>query len=186
MTVTVRPATPADVAGMSRVFVDTFRAAHAGQVPEALLLERTYDTSARGWERSLREPDPGQHLLVAVDVSGDVVGLALGGAARPWPADDAARTGRPTGECQALYVDVAHHHGGVGRALLAALAASLVADGVRRLLVAVLAVNEPARAFYEAVGGVLLGERVVDDSGVALEEVVYVWDDVPALASSTA
>jgi hypothetical protein len=33
------------------------------------------------------------------------------------------------------------------------------------MLVGVLAANEPARAFYERVGGVLLGERDVDDSG---------------------
>lgn len=57
--VTVRPATLDDVAEMSRVFVDTFHAAHRGQIPEALVLERTYETSrpdGGGRWRSMRRP----------------------------------------------------------------------------------------------------------------------------------
>ena len=183
--VTVRAATLDDVAGMSRVFVDTFRTAHRGQIPEALVLERTYETSASGWERALRKiAETGAHgesIWVAVDGDGRIVGLAMGGPPKPWAADDPIRLHHPTGECYALYVDVPHQRGGVGRALLAGLAGFLAAHGVRRLLVGVLAVNEPARVFYERVGGVLLGEREFDDSGVLLDEVVYVWDDLACL-----
>ena len=185
--VTVRPATLDDVAEMSRVFVDTFHAAHRGQIPEALVLERTYETSAAGWRRSLEElaasDRPRECVLVAADRTGGIVGLAMGGPARPWAADDSRRARRPTGECYLLYVDVARQHGGVGRALLNELATFLVSLGMRRMLVAVLAVNEPARRFYESVGGVLLGERDFFDSGVRLDEVVYVWEDVTCLLS---
>ena len=183
--VTVRAATLGDVTGMARVFVDTFRSAHHGQVPEDLLLERTYETSARGWDRTLREigatDDPDEHVLVAVDRAGEIVGVAMGGPARPWAADDSSRVRCPTGECYALYVDVGRQRNGVGRALLTALAAFLGTHGVRRLLVGVLAANQPARAFYERAGGVLLGGREVDDSGELLDEVVYVWDDLTSL-----
>ncbi|GAA2760851.1 hypothetical protein [Actinopolymorpha rutila] len=51
----VRAATVADVPAMARVFVDTFRTAHRGQIPEHLLLKRTYESSAQGWDQTLRE-----------------------------------------------------------------------------------------------------------------------------------
>jgi GNAT superfamily N-acetyltransferase len=180
--VTIRAATLDDVAEMGRVFVDTFRTAHRNQLPEALLLERTYETSERGWERTLRElaacerPDEG--VWVAADEGGAIVGVAMGGPPKPWPADDLARSQRPTGECYALYVDVPRQGGGIGRALLAQLASFLLARGIRRLLVGVIAANDPARAFYESVGGVLLERRDSEDSGVLLDEVVYVWEDM--------
>src|SRR5206468_2651624 len=43
----------------------------------------------------------------------------------------------------------------------------------------VLAANAPARRFYEAAGGRWLGQRVFEDDGVALDEGVYVWDELP-------
>jgi GNAT superfamily N-acetyltransferase len=180
--VTIRAAMLDDVAEMSRVFVDTFRTAHRNQLPEPLLLERTYETSARGWERALRElaacDSPDEGIWVAAADGGAIVGVAMGGPPKPWPADDLARSERPTGECYALYIDVSRQGGGIGRALLAQLGTFLLARGIRRLLVGVLAVNYPARAFYESVGGVLLGGRASEDSGVLLDEVVYVWEDV--------
>lgn len=183
--VAVRPATLDDVTEMSRVFVDTFHAAHRGQIPEALVLERTYETSAAGWRQTLEEQAASdrrnERVLIAVDGAGEIVGLAMGGPARPWAADDSIRARQPTGECYLLYVDVSRQRGGVGRALLAELATFLVAQGRRRMLVAVLAVNEPARQFYERLGGVLLGERDFFDSGVRLDEVVYVWEDATDL-----
>ena len=185
MEVMVRAATLDDVGEMARVFVDTFRAAHRGQIPEALLLERTYETSARGWSRTLQEharlEEPDERIWVAVDGAGRIVGLAMGGPPKPWPADDSIRAQHPTGECYVLYVGVSRQRRGVGRALLVELAAFLVSHGIQRMLVGVLAVNEPARKFYERVGGVLLGNRDFDDSGVLLDEVVYVWDDLPSL-----
>jgi ribosomal protein S18 acetylase RimI-like enzyme len=181
----VRPATLDDVPEMSRVFVDTFRTAHRDHVPEHLLLERTYETSARGWTRALKEiadtDDPEEHVAVAVDGSGRVVGLGMVGPPKPWDADDPMRRRRPTGECYALYVDVSRQRSGAGVRLLAALAAFMASRGVQRLLVGVLAVNAPGRAFYEAVGGVAVGERTFDDSGVLLDEVVYGWDDLTDL-----
>ena len=177
--VTVRGATPDDVPQMSRVFVDTFRAAHRDTLPEALLLDRTYETSARGWARTLQEiatsEQPDEHVLVAVEGS-TVVGMTMGGPARPWPPDDPVRARRPTAECYLLYVDVPRQGRQVGRALLTELARVLASDGARRMLVGVLASNVPARAFYERLGGELVGERELEDVGVLLREVVYAFD----------
>lgn len=179
---TVRPATVADAPAMGRVFVDTYRVAHRGQVPEELLLDRTYETSSRGWARTLQEIEssevPGEAVLIAVDADGEVVGLTMGGPARPWPEDEDARDRRTTGECYALYVDLARQGDGIGRALLGALAAWLRERGTSRLVVGVLVANTAARGFYEAVGGVRLGTRDYEEEGLTFPEAVYVWDDL--------
>ena len=179
---TVRRATVADAPGMARVFVDTYRVAHRGQVPEELLLDRTYETSERGWARTLGEIEasdaPEEMVMVAVDADGDVIGLAMGGPARPWPEDDVVRAARATGECYALYVDLERQGSGAGRALLGALGAWLVSQGMPRLVVGVLVANTAARGFYEAVGGVRLGTRDYVEEGMSFPEAVYVWDDV--------
>ena len=64
---------------------------------------------------------------------------------------------------------------GVGRALMEALFARLGADGYRRGMLWVLAMN-PSRFFYEAMGGKrlgTLGERV---AGAEVEEWAYGWE----------
>lgn len=181
--VTVRPARPDDAPAMARAFVDAFHTGHRGQIPDWLIETRTYAVSERGWRRNFAElaevSDPADCLFVAEDPHAGVVGVAMGGPAKPWPADDAARAARPTGELYALYVHPDHARRGHGRALLATAAAWLAARGRSRLLVGVLAANAPARRFYEAAGGRLLGQRVFEDEGVPFDEAVYLWDDPP-------
>ena len=181
--VTVRPARPDDAPAMARVFVDYFHAGHRGQIPDWLIETRTYAASERGWRRNLDEldddPHPDRCLFLAEDPDGRVVGVTMGGPPKAWPADDAAGDARPTGELYALYVDPGRWRRGVGRALFDATAAWLAARGRRRLVAGVLAANAPARRFYEAAGGRWLGERVFEDEGVALDEAVYVWDELP-------
>jgi ribosomal protein S18 acetylase RimI-like enzyme len=166
---------------MARAFVDAYHAGHRGQMPEWLIETRTYATSERGWRRTLDEladdPEPERCVLVA-ESAGAIAGVAMGGPPKAWAEDDEARAARPTGELYALYVDPWHWRRGAGRALLEAAAAWLAARGRRRFLVGVLAANEPARRFYEMVGGRLLGYRPTEDEGVVLEEAVYAWDDV--------
>jgi GNAT superfamily N-acetyltransferase len=178
----VRPARLDDAPAMARVFVDSFHTAHRGQMPDWLIETRTYAASERGWRRNLAEladdAEPDRCLFVAEAAGGEVVGVAMGGPPKPWPADDAARRAA-TGELYALYVHPRHGRRGFGRALFDATAAWLAARGRRRLLAGALAANAPARRFYEAAGGRLLGLRVVDDEGVSLDEAVYVWDEPP-------
>ena len=48
------------------------------------------------------------------------------------------------------------------------------------LQIGCLAANTPARGFYEAIGGRLVSERLFDEDGVMLPEVVYEWADIQA------
>lgn len=125
--------------------------------------------------------EPQEYVCVAEETAGGIVGIAMGGPPKDWPFDDANRAIRPTGECYSLYVAKNRQRNGIGRALVTDLAGFLVSRGRGRLAIGVLTVNTPARTFYERIGGTLLGERTFDDSGVLLDEVVYVWDDAACL-----
>jgi GNAT superfamily N-acetyltransferase len=59
-----------------------------------------------------------------------------------------------------LFVRPAHRRGGVGRALLAAVAAHVRDDGAQRLEWAALDWNEPALRFYRGLGAATMGEWV--------------------------
>jgi GNAT superfamily N-acetyltransferase len=59
-----------------------------------------------------------------------------------------------------LFVRPAHRRGGVGRMLLAALAARMRARGGERLEWAALDWNEPALAFYRGLGARTMGEWI--------------------------
>lgn len=72
---------------------------------------------------------------------------------------------------------------GVGRALLRTAADRLVKFGFSTLNIAVLTTNEPARGFYEAMGGTDVGERTFDEEGQLLAERVYSWPDLRVLTT---
>jgi ribosomal protein S18 acetylase RimI-like enzyme len=81
------------------------------------------------------------------------------------------------GEIFMLYVDDAYHGQGLGRRLIEAMFAHLGAGGVTSVLIWVLGGN-PARYFYEAIGGKRIGERTGSQWGVTLREIAYGWTDI--------
>lgn len=180
----IRVARLDDAPALARVIVDTGRSAHRGQVPDELLIkqpiEEAYAESERNWVRALRDiaaaANPQERIYVAEDQSGAVVGLGMGGPAR----DD-----RPehTGEIYALYVLNGYQRHGLGRSLAQAVATHLRQLGMPALIIGCLAANAPARRFYEALGGRVIGEREFDQDGVMLPEVVYGWTDTRALVA---
>jgi ribosomal protein S18 acetylase RimI-like enzyme len=176
----IRLAREADAPAMAGVMVDTFLAAHHGQMPEAAWIKRkeewTYAVSEESWAGTLRELDEdenaGMCIYVAEDEGGDLVGLAMG-----CPAESAEKTGAVT----ALYVRESHQGRGIGRRLVQAVAAHLAQRGMPALEIGALAANAPARRFYEALGGRVVGERMFDEEGYLLPEVVYGWADTRRL-----
>jgi ribosomal protein S18 acetylase RimI-like enzyme len=179
----IRAAREEDAPAMGQVMVGTYLAAHHDQMPEEAWAKRaeewTPEASAAAWERTLREIASGVRsqdcIYVAVDDGGEIVGLAMGGPAN---AEELPQTGA----VYALYISTHHQGQGLGRRLVQAVAADLAQKGMTALQIGCLAANTPARGFYEAIGGRLVGERLFDEDGVMLSEVVYEWADISALA----
>src|SRR5262249_15118814 len=115
-------------------------------------------------------------IYAAVDDGSAIVGLAMGGPAN-------AQELPQTGAVYALYISTSHQGQGLGRRLVQAVAADLAQKGMAALRISCLAANTPARGFYEAIGGRLVDERLFDEDGVMLPEVIYEWMDIQALAA---
>ena len=84
------------------------------------------------------------------------------------------------GEIYTLYLLDAYQRCGIGRRLLSASAEDMAAAGFSSMCVWVLAAN-PAREFYERLGGVELSTRDIGFAGRRLDEVCYVWPDLRRL-----
>jgi len=175
----IRTAHETDAPAMGQVMVATYLAAHRGQMPDQAWAKRaekwTSEVSANGWARTLRAIASNERsqdcIYVAVDEGGAIVGLAMGGPAN-------AGELLQTGAVYALSISTLHHGQGLGHRLVQAVAADLAQQGMTALQIGCLAVNTPARGCYAAIGGRLIGERLFDEDGVMLAEVVYAWADI--------
>lgn len=150
---------------MARVIVDTWFAAHKGQVADETFQQRRqewgYKDSEQGWRRTIPEADGvSAQVLVATD-EGQVVAVAASEVTGP----DCAEVG-------SLYVDVPYQRSGIGRRLVEATIDHYRGLGIAILHIAVLATNPPARRFYEKLGGRNACTRE-DPDGL---QIVYAWD----------
>jgi len=178
----IRAAIVDDAPALGRIMVEAWLSAHQGQMPDVAWQKRvdewTPDVSAQGWARVLVDQAVGNAqfdvLLVAEDDSGILHALVYG-----TPADDGLSGA--TAKISALYVAPDAAGRGIGAALLKAAARELAEFGFAALGVDVLTSNRPARRFYEAIGGVEIGQRTFDEEGYLLPVTVYEWSDLTAL-----
>lgn len=151
----IRSATAADVAEMLRL------------VRELADFERASDRVRATEEDLLRDGfgDRPVFQSIVADAGGRLAGFTL------FFPNYSTWEGRPGLYLEDLYVERAHRGTGLGRRLLAAVAAQAVARGYTRLDLAVLDWN-PARAFYEGLGMVekteWIGYRAEGDALSAL------------------
>lgn len=163
----LREATERDAMGVARVSVDTWRSAYQGLLPGEVLDRLSYEQREENYRRTLLEPDH-PFAFVAID-RGRVVGYAMGGPER-------TRDPIYSGELYAIYIMERYQGRGIGRRMVRLAANRLTEQNRHSLLVWVLA-NNPARGFYEGLGGKVLRGRPLDLSGTVVEEVAYGWAD---------
>ncbi len=174
--VKLRPARPADAAAIARVQVETWRAAYAGIVPDAYLVSLTESKQALQWNHTIRRAVAPETVLAAESADlpgGRIVGFGSCGRGR------GSGGGPGGGEVFTLYVEPDWQGQGIGQMLLEALLARLHGGGLNQAVVWVLSGN-PARFFYEALGGRRIAERKQRFAGVELAEAGYAWPDLGA------
>ncbi|MGD1879036.1 MAG: GNAT family N-acetyltransferase [Kiloniellaceae bacterium] len=174
--VVLRPALPRDADAIARVHVETWQSAYAGLVPADYLARMSVARSSPQWHRTAAKAEKGNDLLVA-EVEEEVIGFVSFGPNRiadlPY-----------SGEVYALYVGIDWQGQGLGRRLLATALEALAKEGHRGAMVWVLAAN-PARFFYEAMGGERAGDRMETFAGTDLEELAYGWPDLESWLAQT-
>lgn len=155
MSYTIRPATLADVNGITEVARHTWDVTYAQSVAphnRRRFLDRAYTP------RSLREAISRERVWFFVALQGETV---LGFA-------QYVRRSDGQGELVRIYVHPDHQRHGIGRGFLAIGLAEMVASGIDRCYVSAEANNAAARAFYERFGfrlhreyGHFLGDQII-------------------------
>lgn len=142
-------------------------------MPDAVLENLSAEQRTTFWREVIERADK-QSVLVATDKRGDVVGFVNDGLERE---HDPVYTA----ELYALYLLEEQQGKGYGKALMLALTRKFTEQGHHAMLLWVLSAN-PARGFYETVGGQYLKTKLIEIGGESLEEVAYGWNDLSILA----
>jgi ribosomal protein S18 acetylase RimI-like enzyme len=167
----IRSASLSDGAAIARVHVASWRSTYRGLLADDFLLSLSETGYAERWKRVIAERT--SKVYVAED-EGEVVGFSSGGRER------AGETGYE-GELYAIYVLDSAQRRGFGRELVRATVSGLRELGLGDMIIWVLRDNQPARAFYERLGGVYVRAQPITIGLTTLEEVSYGWrrlDDV--------
>ena len=172
---TVRKARPGDAEAIARIYVEAWRDTYPAVLPARLLLAMTVEGQANRWRNAIAMAAR-ESVYVAEDERRTLVAMTSLGRARD-------RMLGFEGEIYTLYVDPARTGVGVGRALLRGAFVALSERGHQNCLIWAHAKN-PARFFYEAMGGKLVAERTTAMMGVPVPEAAFGWKKL-ALAETS-
>ncbi|SFI29191.1 Ribosomal protein S18 acetylase RimI [Collimonas sp. OK307] len=165
--VVIRRATIADAGVIAAVRIDSWRTTYRGIIPDDYLDGMKIEESTAIWSRILSATSNAANVFVA-EVDGEVLGFAAGMTLAQ------AKLGFDS-ELTAIYLEPSVQRAGIGRKLVAHVAAALASAGANNMLVWVLADNRPARQFYEMLGAELLAEQPFSWDGLELQEAGYGW-----------
>jgi GNAT superfamily N-acetyltransferase len=172
---TIRKARPTDADGVARIYVESWRDTYPLVLPARLLSSMTVEGQSARWRNAIAIAAR-EAVYVAEDDKGRIVGMSSMGRARDSGLGYDA-------EIYTLYVDPMLTGRGVGRALLGGGFAALAERGHSRCVIWAHAGN-PARFFYEAMGGKLIAERTTSMMGVPVPEIAFGWTKL-ALAEAS-
>lgn len=205
----IRDADLPDARGIARVHIDSWRVTYPGLLPDSYLTGMSEGALIPRWARSIladqiaarKGPMVGRGTLVVVPQpdalvvgSGDtILPSARRSNRRPGSIHCPVKAFGSFGEASArmekfrageiftLYVQSDEQGQGIGRRLMATMARRIMLAGHDKAMVWCLRDN-PARWFYERMGGHPLAERTICFAGRNLIEIAYGWDDLVTLS----
>jgi ribosomal protein S18 acetylase RimI-like enzyme len=160
----VRRAVPDDAAAIARIHVDTWRDTYAGILPDRVLLNMSTTREGGGWSGLVLR---GESVFVVQGPDAGIVGFGSCGPnrLRNLPCD---------GEVYTLYVAPKNQGHGFGKALTTRMFGELAESERQKALVWVLREN-PARFFYQGMGGRHLAERNEWLWETLVTQIAYFW-----------
>jgi len=174
MAYSIRSAEVEDADAIARVHVTSWRETYRGLMPDDVLDSLSIERRSEQWKNTLADPTDAYHHMFVAEAKRGIVGFANFGKERE--NDEIYR-----GELFAIYILREFQGRGLGRDLVEEVANGLLELGVLSMLVWVLSDN-PARKFYERLGGVYLREKTITIGNVNLPETAYGWSKLPPLA----
>lgn len=166
----IRQATAMDGREVARIQIETWRASYAGLLSKDYLIRLSLEERSAWWREAIARHREGRTFVALGPTEGSLVGFGTCGPAR-------RESFGLQGEVYSLYVDLDWQNRGVGRRLLTRLFEELAAQGYGSAMIRVLAAN-PARYFYEAMGGEPVGEGHEYFGGLKLAILAYGWRDL--------
>ena len=173
-----RQADVADADMIGALHVASWRETYRGILPDELLGRLSVEARSAMWRSVLSGSVNwgGTDVLVAEN-GGGIVGFGACGAQR----DEILGGQGFDAEIGAIYVLQTEQRAGIGTSLMHLMARSLLGSGRKAASLWVIRENVHARAFYDELGGALLGEKIEELSGAILTEVAYGWSDLAYL-----
>ena len=173
----MRTAVYEDAEAIARLHDQVWRATYRGLATSAAWEGLTQAVRAERWRETLAEPD--RWATLVAERSGEIVGFGSAGA-----PSEAMFEGR--GEIRWLHVDPAVQGAGLGRALMAALAGELAAQGHAGCALAVVVGNDRAMGFYRRLGGREIGGFTDPGPLWRSANLVFAWDELSTLIKAAA
>jgi GNAT superfamily N-acetyltransferase len=173
-TLTIRKARPSDAEAVARIYVRAWRDTYPLILPSRILLGMSIEGQTGRWRNAIAIAAR-EAVYVAENEKGTILGMSSMGRARDSGLGYDA-------EIYTLYVDPLMTGRGVGRVLLGGAFDALAERGHTRCVIWAHAKN-PARFFYEAMGGKLIAERTTAMMGITVPEIAFGW---PKLALAEA
>jgi len=170
----IREARPADAEAIARVYVESWRDTYAGILPTRGLLAMDIGKQAARWRSAIAMP--GREAVLVAESKDTVLGMASLGRVRDGGIGF-------DGEIYTLYVHPLATGNGIGRGLLRTGFDELADRGYESCVIWAHAQN-PARFFYQAMGGKLIAERITSMMGATVPEAAFGWKSL-ALAETS-
>jgi L-amino acid N-acyltransferase YncA len=170
MSFRIRKADVGDAEAIATVQVKSWNTTYQAIVSEEFLADMTVEGQSARWVAQLSGKD--LSMYVAEDSDG-IFGFVCGG-----PLREACK--EYDAELYAIYLLKTKQRAGVGRAMTLRLSEELVRRGFRSMLVWVLEEN-PSKAFYERLGGVLEARKTICLRGKDLQELAFGWPVIEEL-----
>jgi len=160
------------------VHIESWKTTYRGLVPDHVLDGLNYDRNTLRWREMLSNIGEMKCFLVAESNDGQIIGFATGGPNRELD------TGY-NGELYAIYILREFHKRGVGKKLALRIADWLLRHRYTSMLVWVLEKN-PAKYFYESLGGIYVSKKKIDIGGAMIDEISYGWPNLSNFVSEYA
>jgi ribosomal protein S18 acetylase RimI-like enzyme len=173
--ITVRPARLDDAESIARLDVETWQATYAGILGTPYLVSLSPARREHGWTSVIRRDPASVH--VAIDRNEVIVGFGSCGACRA--------EANFTSEVFTLYVAPDWQNRGIGRILLMSMFRRLAAQNHDSVVIWVLREN-PARFFYQRLGGKEVRRKLLPFNGGEVAATAYGWRDLPGYLAANA
>lgn len=173
----IRKAFSSDAPEIASVHIKSWQTTYKGIVSDVYLSALSFKKSEQQWRERLNENNKNIFTYVAENKPGTLIGFALGGLEQFEREQKGVKNEIYKGELMAIYLLKEHQRKGIGRQLAFKIITHLVENDINSMITWVLKENLSFK-FYQALGGIIVGERLIEIGAVNYIECAYGWDNL--------